>query len=47
MSVSASIGLAYAEHFDGNINELQELADKRMYDDKNRYYEMTGKVRRV
>ena len=47
VSVSASIGLAYAEHFDGNINELQELADKRMYDDKNRYYEMTGKARRV
>ncbi len=47
VSVSASIGLAYAEHFDGNINELQKLADKRMYDDKNRYYEMTGKARRV
>ena len=46
VKVSASIGLAFAEHFDGNINALQEIADKKMYEDKERYYKMIGKTRR-
>ena len=47
IKVSASIGLAFTEHFDGDINALQEIADKKMYEDKERYYKMTGKVRRT
>ena len=46
VKVSTSIGLAYSEHFSGDINELQETADMRMYEDKERYYQMTGKTRR-
>ena len=47
VKVSASIGIAFAEHFDGDMNALQEIADKRMYEDKDRYYKMTGKARRI
>jgi FOG: GGDEF domain len=47
VKVSASIGIAFAEHFDGDMNALQEIADKRMYEDKDCYYKMTGKARRI
>ena len=46
VKVSTSIGLAYSEHFSGDIGELQKTADMRMYEDKERYYQMTGKTRR-
>ena len=47
IKVSTSMGLAFTEHFDGDINSLQALADKKMYEDKDRYYKMTGKIRRT
>ena len=47
VKVSASIGLAFAEHFNGDMSALAEIADKKMYEDKDRYYKMTGKVRRT
>jgi len=47
VKVSASVGIAFTEHFDGDMNALQEIADKRMYEDKDHYYKMTGKPRRV
>lgn len=28
------------------LEEMQELADKRMYEDKEKYYAKTGKKRR-
>ena len=47
IKVSVSIGYAFSEHFDVDINVLQEIADKKMYKDKDRYYKMIGKTRRV
>ena len=47
VEVSTSMGLAFSEHFDGNLKELLAVADKRMYEDKDRYYKMTGKKRRT
>lgn len=46
IDVSASIGYSYNKSFNGNINELLEIADKKMYEDKDLYYKMTGKERR-
>ena len=45
-NVSASLGYAFTASYHSDFAKLQELADKRMYDDKNRYYKMTGKIRR-
>lgn len=47
VKVSVSVGLAFTEHFDGNMNALLEIADKKMYEDKEQYYKMTGKLRRT
>ena len=47
VKVSTSFGLAFSEHFNGDMSALQEIADKKMYEDKERYYIMTGKVRRI
>ena len=47
IKVSASMGMAFADRFDGDINALQKIADEKMYEDKDRYYKMTGKVRRT
>ena len=47
IKVSVSIGYAFSERFDEDINVLQEIADKKMYEDKDRYYKMIEKTRRV
>ena len=47
VKVSTSFGLAFSEHFIGDMSALQEIADKKMYEDKECYYKMTGKVRRI
>ncbi|MCR5806449.1 MAG: diguanylate cyclase [Oscillospiraceae bacterium] len=47
VKVSASMGLAFTEHFSGDMGALEEIADKKMYEDKDRYYKMTGKARRT
>lgn len=47
VDVSTSMGLAFSERFDGNLDELLAVADKRMYEDKDRYYQTTGKKRRT
>lgn len=46
-SPSVSYGLAEAfEEIDLNVDQLTELADKRMYQMKQKYYQQTGKDRR-
>lgn len=46
-SPSVSYGLAEAfEEIDLNVDQLIELADKRMYEMKQKYYQQTGKDRR-
>ena len=47
LKVSASMGFVYSEHFDGNMDHLHEIADKRMYEDKDRYYRTAGITRRT
>ncbi|MBQ4364468.1 MAG: diguanylate cyclase, partial [Oscillospiraceae bacterium] len=47
IKVSASMGFVYSEHFDGNMDHLHEIADKRMYEDKDRYYRTAGITRRT
>lgn len=47
VKVSSSMGIAFTEHYDGDIGALQEIADKKMYEDKELYYKMTGKTRRT
>ena len=44
--VSASLGYAYSGSYRSNFAEMQGIADKRMYEDKARYYSETGKKRR-
>ncbi|MGX8706059.1 MAG: diguanylate cyclase, partial [bacterium] len=44
--VSASLGYAYDPCFVTGFAQMQALADKRMYEDKDRYYRETGKKRR-
>lgn len=46
INVYIATGVAFVENFDGDMSELIEIADNRMYDDKKRYYEQTGKERR-
>ena len=48
VELSVSRGIAVAvEHPQMDIKELEKLADKHMYEDKNEYYKRTGKDRRV
>ena len=47
MHVSAAIGYAFRPVFDCPMEELQKLADLRMYEEKKQYYRETGKTRRV
>lgn len=45
--VSVSVGAAVcAEHPDWTFDQVRELADKLMYEDKDEYYRRTGKERR-
>ena len=44
--VSAAIGYAFTSCYDSSFAEMNAIADKRMYEDKNRYYLATGKKRR-
>ncbi len=44
--VSASVGYAYSDCYDSGFAGMQAIADKRMYEDKDRYYRETGKKRR-
>ena len=45
-AVSAAIGYTYSSAYDSNFTVLQEQADKKMYEDKELYYQRTGKKRR-
>ncbi|MGN0352810.1 MAG: diguanylate cyclase domain-containing protein [Roseburia sp.] len=45
LSISKGIVVA-KEHEDLTFDEMKELADKLMYEDKDEYYRRTGKVRR-
>jgi len=46
--VFVSVGFASKHDFPSeNILELCHISDKRMYEDKARYYERTGKPRRT
>lgn len=45
LSISKGIVVA-EEHADLTFDEMKELADKLMYEDKDEYYRRTGKVRR-
>ena len=45
--VSASIGYSYINKYDGEFNNLLEIADKLMYKDKELYYETNGLKRRI
>ena len=44
--VSAAIGFAYSPCYDSGFAEMQSIADRRMYEDKERYYRESGKKRR-
>ena len=45
--ISISKGVVVgSEHPDMSLNEIEELADKLMYEDKDAYYKRTGKKRR-
>ena len=44
--VSAAVGHAYSDCYDSGFAGMQAIADKRMYEDKDRYYRETGKKRR-
>ena len=44
--VSAAIGYAYSPRLETGFAELQAVADKRMYEDKEEYYRSTGRKRR-
>ena len=44
--VSAAVGHAFTPCYDTDFAGLQAIADKRMYEDKERYYRETGKRRR-
>lgn len=46
-NVSAAIGYAFSQAYNADFNALQEEADKKMYEDKERYYQMTGRKRRA
>ena len=46
-NVSASLGYAYTSSYRSDFIRLQSIADKHMYEDKERFYSLTGKHRRV
>ena len=46
-SASMSMGVGFAERFDGDFKQLQARADAEMYKDKQLYYERTGRTRRI
>ena len=43
--VSSSIGYAFTDALDGEIIDLIKTADQKMYEEKEHYYEITGKKR--
>ncbi|MCI7129388.1 MAG: diguanylate cyclase, partial [Lachnospiraceae bacterium] len=45
LSVSKGV-VVCKEHGDLTFDEMKELADRRMYEDKSEYYRCTGKKRR-
>lgn len=44
--VSSSIGYAFTGALEGDVIDLIKLADQKMYEEKEHYYEETGKKRR-
>ena len=44
--VSSSIGYAFTDALEGDVIDLIKLADQKMYEEKEHYYEETGKKRR-
>ena len=46
-NVSSSIGYAFTAALDCDVVELIKLADLKMYEEKEHYYEQTGKKRRT
>lgn len=45
-NASAAIGYSYSHCYNADFAVMQATADKRMYEDKDRYYRETGKRRR-
>ena len=46
-NVSMALGAAVTKIYDGDFKKLQCLADARMYEDKESYYQATGAERRI
>lgn len=46
MGIFISLGLAYVEKYKDNFKEMKEIADKKMYEDKEQFYVTTGHPRR-
>ena len=44
--IYVSMGLAYQKQYNGDFQSMKEAADKSMYQDKDLFYQMTGKKRR-
>lgn len=42
-----AMGLVYQEKYNGDLDSMKEAADKKMYEDKNHFYETTGNSRRT
>ena len=45
-NVSAAVGYAYSPYYDSGFAEMQAIADKRRYEDKESFYRETGTKRR-
>ena len=45
--IYVAVGLAWQDHYNEDFNSMKEIADQRMYEDKNRFYESTGYKRRI
>ena len=45
--VSASLGYAFTPCYNSDFSRLQDIADKHMYEDKEYFYRLTGKIRRT
>ena len=46
MGIYVSMGLSYVEKYRDNFGEMKEIADKKMYEDKEQFYVTTGHPRR-
>ena len=45
--IFVSLGLAWEKNYKEDFQVMKEIADKKMYEDKNQFYESTGHPRRI